>query len=736
MRQPAKKNPTSIVAVPKELIQAQERVTLCIDFFFINQKHIFLMTYSENICFTTNTHVVGRKVKHYWSFLKDIYIMYLKRGLKIMRIWADLEFLAIQVLANELPTRPVMILAAQGEHVGPIERNIRYAKEKIRSLRYMLPFERVPKNIIVYMVFNATIVMNMFPRKGGSEHYSPQAIMSGRGVSEQDLEIPFGSYVQVTNATIPHNILEPRMRGAIALGMMGNETGGRVLLALDTGKLIRRSHARVIPMTAKIIARVNHLGRGKTSLLTFQNRRGEDIGERTVNRIDADKLGVLPIEYDMLEDTENLDVVDNVTGVDSSYEEYVDDWNDNVQADGGPDGGDDAIDQVHEDAGVHDATADDAFEVEDERAVEFEAVLDNSGSTTLPPQPERPEGGTTPTCKSDGRPTRVRKPVSRLIPSFKGKSYGTTMAQIGAQMVGMTIMESIRHMEEELKSMGIDNSNKAAMGVVLTNMSIKPSIAKLGLEPTMKLSKAEMKQIHMRDSFRPKHYRELTPKQKARMVESFIFLKEKKDGTLKARAVLGGNVQRDYITKEKASLPTAYTEAVILTAIADAKEERDVATVDLPNAFCQTVITNADAQHRIIVRLRGALVDLLVEIAPNFYGPYVTINKKGKKILLIQCMNALYGSMVASLMFYKKLVKALKSYGFKYNPYNSCVANKVVEGETATICHHVDDCKISHVLTKVVHETISLLKADFEIIFENGWALCRCAGARHMCMLE
>ena len=99
----------------------------------------------------------------------------------------------------------------------------------------------------------------------------------------QDLEIPFGSYVQVTNATMPHNSLEPRTRGAITLGMTGNETNGRVLMALDTRKLIRRSHARVIPMTAEIIARVNYLGRGEASLLTFQNRRGEDIGERTVN---------------------------------------------------------------------------------------------------------------------------------------------------------------------------------------------------------------------------------------------------------------------------------------------------------------------------------------------------------------------------------------------------------------------------------------------------------------------
>ena len=93
---------------------------LCIDFFFINQKHIFLMTYSESVCFTTNTHVIGRKVKQYWSFLKDLYEMYLKRGIQVVRIQADLEFAGIQKLVDQLPTRPALVLAAQGEHVGPI----------------------------------------------------------------------------------------------------------------------------------------------------------------------------------------------------------------------------------------------------------------------------------------------------------------------------------------------------------------------------------------------------------------------------------------------------------------------------------------------------------------------------------------------------------------------------------------------------------------------------------------
>ena len=78
-------------------------------------------------------------------------------------------------------------------------------------------------------------------------------------------------------------------------------------------------------------------------------------------------------------------------------------------------------------------------------------------------------------------------------------------------------------------------------------------------------------------------------------------------------------------------------------------------------------------------------------------------------MLLVQCRNALYGSMVASLMFYKKLVAALKSYGFEFNPYDACVANKTVDGSVLTICFHVDDCKISHVSTKVVDETLSRL---------------------------
>ena len=54
--------------------------------------------------------------------------------------------------------------------------------------------------------------------------------------------------------------------------------------------------------------------------------------------------------------------------------------------------------------------------------------------------------------------------------------------------------------------------------------------------------------------------------------------------------VAGGNKQRNHIDKTDATSPTAALESVLLTATIDAKEGRDVAIVDIPNAFVTTRI--------------------------------------------------------------------------------------------------------------------------------------------------
>ena len=120
----------------------------------------------------------------------------------------------------------------------------------------------------------------------------------------------------------------------------------------------------------------------------------------------------------------------------------------------------------------------------------------------------------------------------------------------------------------------------------------------------------------------------------------------------------------------------------MLTCVIDAQEGRDVAVVDIPNAFVQTVVSEEDADHRAIVHTREPLVDILVSIVLDVYGPYVSTTKPGQKVLIVECLNAVYGTMVAALLYYKKFVKSLvkQGFNFKLNPYDGCVANKIVKG--------------------------------------------------------
>ena len=114
-------------------------------------------------------------------------------------------------------------------------------------------------------------------------------------------------------------------------------------------------------------------------------------------------------------------------------------------------------------------------------------------------------------------------------------------------------------------------------------------------------------------------------------------------------------------------------------------------------------------------------MDWLVKAAPEVYEPYVVINKRGEKSLLVECHNAIYGTMVAGLLYYRKFTSSLKERGFEMNPYDPCVWNKTnIKGKQLTICFHVDDCKISHVNVRVVDYTIDWLRKEYESIFTDG----------------
>jgi hypothetical protein len=62
---------------------------------------------------------------------------------------------------------------------------------------------------------------------------------------------------------------------------------------------------------------------------------------------------------------------------------------------------------------------------------------------------------------------------------------------------------------------------------------------------------------------------------------------------------------------------------------------------------------------------------------------------------------ALYGMLIASILWYKKFRKDIESIGFEGNPYDICVANRTAKGKQHTVTWHADAVKSSHVNSEV-----------------------------------
>jgi hypothetical protein len=130
--------------------------------------------------------------------------------------------------------------------------------------------------------------------------------------------------------------------------------------------------------------------------------------------------------------------------------------------------------------------------------------------------------------------------------------------------------------------------------------------------------------------------------------------------------------------------------------VIEAKEERDVMTCDIPNAFIQAYLPKKEpGEDRVVMKITGVLVDMLVHINPELYGPAVVLENR-KNVIYVEVWKAIYGMLEAALLWYKTFRKDLEDNGFIFNPYNPCVANKKVQGLQQTIVFHVDDPKSSH----------------------------------------
>ena len=230
---------------------------------------------------------------------------------------------------------------------------------------------------------------------------------------------------------------------------------------------------------------------------------------------------------------------------------------------------------------------------------------------------------------------------------------------------------------------------------------------------------AELQQLHLRNVFKPVNPKSLSPLQKKQALESHQFLKEKRDLTIKGCLVAGGDKQRSFTPQTEATSPTPHTESIFITSAIDALEQRDVATIDIPNTFVQTELKRNGKEITIIMVLRGKLAELMIKTAPEVYKKFATKDKNSNVILYVRLLKLLYGIMQASLLYYTKSIKNLQKKGFILNPYDPCVANKMINGKQYTIIFHIDDMKISHPDPEVVTNILNWLKELYQTL-PNG----------------
>ena len=128
-----------------------------------------------------------------------------------------------------------------------------------------------------------------------------------------------------------------------------------------------------------------------------------------------------------------------------------------------------------------------------------------------------------------------------------------------------------------------------------------------------------------------------------------MFLSRKKSGKCKGRLAFNGKPTRVWISNEEKSSPTVLNESLFLTCAVDAHKGRDVMSMDVPNTYIQADLPQDDKSEKVIMKVRGRLVDWLCEIAPESYQSYV-VYERGVKVLYLVILKAIYGMLQAGLL--------------------------------------------------------------------------------------
>ena len=692
-----------ITDLPPSIIEEYSKVHLSIDVMHVNGIK-FLIAYSKHIGLL-QTYCVRKNNRE--TILECILKMaqtYKSRSVfTVVTIEADGAFESIKHELQDEPYNMILSTCDADRHVETVERQIRFLKERIRAVRMMMPYSKLPKRFTIEMVHRVTMLINSMPKHNGLHSIlSPREIVTGKKFRCPSIKI--GQYVQGHTGG-SNDTGQERSIDSLYIGRADNGSG-HVVFKLSTKQPVSVNRVTIIPTNDAMINAVNDVGE--------QECQPEGIEFSDIN-------GRITLEdFTANDDDDDSNASDDDFKLDKEYEDEAQDELDLEEEEGilgtnDPDSQEDHFQTAIQQHNTNVSNNNEPTSVvirKSKRSINNTIVTLNNTATRISQESEK-----------------RKKKNSDIDEAVLLDDNAEDEHQINES--NMETTSDIEDANEESIPKELDSdlgpywtlaqSNEAyVLNTIATYSNIEASkstpqygfnkglkeFGALGYEATVKELDDNLLGMGAVQMLNPSQVGKTI---RYEALNYLMFLKRKRCGKIKARGCADGRPQREYISKDESSSPTVSIYALMTSCLMDAIEGRKVATCDIPGAFLQA---DWPADRDCYLKFEGAMVSMICDIDPK-YKKNIIHGRNGKKYLYAKLTKAVYGTLLGAILFYEKLSKQLVDWGYEKNCYDRCTFNKMIDGNQITIQFHVDDLKISHMKQSVIDDVLKDLNDTF-----------------------
>jgi hypothetical protein len=448
--------------------------------------------------------------------------------------------------------------------------------------------------------------------------------MTGQEIDyNKHVRLEFGKYVQTHEEH--DNAMTDRTLGAICLSPTGSEHGTHWFMCVSSGARITRTRWTPLPMPKEVIQRVSEISQlqGAPMTCTFGDRHAREIEDNLTDLDDYSDDG----SYQPSESSNDDD--DAISSNDDDYASNESDEVDDNDSDNDDDSADiDADAPESEESYSSDSVTSDNDESIENTGVESNDVgsddddesVDNTGMENNDAGSDDDEESIENTGVGDDdesvENTGVHQPMEYKR-FTQAEEAGRTAALNNDNKPRARSTVALEFMFEDMDPNSIfelmsGEDEEDMLSFVTVQMTAKAGLKYFGQDGADAIM-VELEQLLYCKVMDGCKAGDQSKEQKKAALKYLMFLKQKRCGKIKGRGCADGRKQRLYKTKEESSSPTISIEALFLTCMIDAMEDRYMVTCDIPGAFM-----HADIDELIHIKLEGELVDLLIRLDATY----------------------------------------------------------------------------------------------------------------------